>query len=162
MATGIYSQETSISEKSTSVQFPFQGRVQGEGINVRSGNNVNYESLARLKDGTTVVVTGESYGWYRILPPEGVTFWVHQELIQDKKVLGDYVNVRSGPTLDSSVNCQLEKGTEVEILGEAGEWFQIKPPLNAQTWIAKQFVVIDRTLEIRFKKALFCGIVPPT
>lgn len=127
--------------------FPFHGRVRGKSVNVRSGASVNYEIIARVQEGQDVIVLSEVFGWYQILPPEGSSFWVHQDFIKDNLVAADSVNVRSGPSLGGSLSGQLNRGDVVEVISHEGEWIRILPPIQARAWIHKDYVVYDKPYE---------------
>ncbi len=137
------SQPSAVSEP----KFPFVGKIKGKHINVRSGGNINYEVLIKLEEGNEVVALQEASDWYEILPPEGCSFWVHQSFIKDNRATTDSVNVRVRPSLESTVNCQLNQGEMIDPILQEGEWLKIKPPASARAWVSGTFVVFDRPYE---------------
>lgn len=146
-------QKTNISaqEQTSLAVFPFQGKVRGRSVNVRSGSNVNYEIVARVQDGQDIIVLSQVFDWYQILPPEESSFWVHQDFIKDDIVTADAVNVRSGPSLGGSISCQLNRGDIVEVISHEGEWIRIQPPIQARAWIHKDYVIYDKPYEQNLK-----------
>lgn len=60
------------------------------------------------------------------------------------KINSDKINVRSDSTVTSKVICVAEKGERVQIVKEAYEWYKIRLPKTAPSFIKKDFVeVID-------------------
>ncbi len=141
---GTSSQPTTASSE---LKFPFVGKIKGRHINVRSGGNINYEILVKLEEGDEVVALQEASDWYEILPPEGCSFWVHQSFIKENQATTDSVNVRVRPSLESTVNCQLNQGEVIDPILQEGEWIKIKPPASARAWVSGTFVVFDRSYE---------------
>ena len=54
------------------------------------------------------------------------------------KVTGDTLNIRKGPSTSEKVVAMLYKGTECELLGEEGDWYQVKYK-NYTGYISKQY-----------------------
>ncbi|MHB1133479.1 MAG: Flp pilus assembly protein CpaB [Chloroflexota bacterium] len=53
----------------------------------------------------------------------------------------DVANVRSGPTVDSSVIAQVKYGTELPILGQDKDWYKVKLPDGKEGWVAAGWIV---------------------
>jgi hypothetical protein len=53
----------------------------------------------------------------------------------------DAANVRSGPSIASSVVGQLPYGTQVQILGQSADWLKIKMPDQTEAWVAAGWIV---------------------
>lgn len=56
------------------------------------------------------------------------------------EIVGNDVYVRSGASLNHYPVCKLDAGTRVTIMGEHGEWLEIKPPEGTFSWISAEFV----------------------
>ncbi len=129
-------------------KFPFTGVIKNNSVNVRSGPETNYYAVSRLMRDNKVQVVGEEYGWYKIVPPAGSFSWVSKEYVEKKDgakgvITGDRVSIRAGSNLsDKKTVIQLlgNKGMEVTILGEEGDWYKIAPPEGAFLWVSAQFV----------------------
>ena len=153
VSTGLYAEElrSVVSEKimtPADVQkFPFLGRVKGKNINVRGGNNLNFEILTQLQDQETVIVLSESPGWYQIDPPQTAFLWINKSYVKEGIVTADSVNVRGSPTLAGTLNCQLARNDAVEVVVEEGEWLKIKPPPQAKAWVSKDYVAYEKPLD---------------
>lgn len=127
--------------------FPFTGVVTGNDVNVRSGPDTNWYTVAKLMRDNRVQVVGEDNGWYQIVPPQGTFSLVSKDYVEKSgnkgTITGDRVAIRAGSNLGDQENAlQLlaGKGTEVTIIGQQGDWYKITPPDGAYVWIAKQFV----------------------
>ncbi len=53
----------------------------------------------------------------------------------------DVANVRSGPSIASSVIDQVKYGTQLEITGQNADWFKIKLPDQREGWVAAGWIV---------------------
>jgi Flp pilus assembly protein CpaB len=53
----------------------------------------------------------------------------------------DAANVRSGPSIASSVLDQVRYGTELQIVGQSADWFKIKLPDQREGWVAAGWIV---------------------
>ena len=126
-------------------KFPFLAEVNAPGINVRAGQNANFESLCRLKRGSEVIVVGKSYNWYKIRLPAEAKSYVSQDFIQmlgpDKAViLRDRVNIRAGAGMKFSVLGQLDKGALVKVLEKLEGWCRIEPGEGLYGWVGLEFL----------------------
>lgn len=130
------------------LKFPFTGIVTGNSVYVRSGPDINWFRITKLMKDNKVEVVGEETGWYKIVPPEGSFSWVSKAYVEKKEgnkgiVAGDRVSIRAGSTLTdrkTSIQMQANKGMEVTIIGEEGDWYKIVPPEGAYVWISAQYV----------------------
>jgi hypothetical protein len=53
----------------------------------------------------------------------------------------DAANVRSGPSIASSVLDQVKYGTELRIIGQSADWFKVKLPDQREGWVAAGWIV---------------------
>ena len=132
-------------------QFPFEGEVSGTNVYVRSGPGVNYYPSTKLNAGDRVVVMGEKFGWYQIVPPPKCFSYINMAMVEKQaggkigKVAQDKVYVRAGSDLEqrkTSTQLVLNKGATVHILGEADGFYKITPPPGAGLWISKQYLEV--------------------
>ena len=126
-------------------KFPFTGEITSENVNIRAGQNINFERLLRLHKGQEVVVVGKSYDWYEIRLPEEVSCYIHSKFLTSQshniaEVIGNRVNVRAGVTEKSSVLGQLNKGAKVKVKNQTGEWYQVVPVEGIHGWVKAKFV----------------------
>ncbi|MFA5087453.1 MAG: SH3 domain-containing protein [Candidatus Omnitrophota bacterium] len=126
-------------------QFPFLGEITAKKVNVRAGQNENFEKINTLPAGEEVVVVDKSYSWYKIKLPLGSDAYVHSSYIKllsndIGEVRGNRVNIRAGAGPNFSVLGQLRKGTKLRLEGKEQEWFKIEPLEGIYGWVSDQFV----------------------
>ena len=113
---------------------------------VRSGASTSATIIGTLKNGAKVEITGESGDWYKI-NYNGKVGYVYKSYIKkgttgttggdggtstttEKKgvVVGisTTLNVRSGASTTASIIGTLRNGAQVTIIGESGNWYNIK------------------------------------
>jgi len=139
--------------------FPFLAEVAVENVNIRAGQDTNFESLGCLNRGSEVVVVGKSYNWYKIKLPLEAKVYISQEYAQmvdpaKAVVMRDRVNVRAGAGTKFSVLGQLNQGTFVKVLEKLEGWYKIEPVEGIYGWVGVQFVTfksdrIPDTLKIQ-------------
>ncbi|MGL5647657.1 MAG: SH3 domain-containing protein, partial [Clostridium sp.] len=117
---------------------------------IQSGPTWSSTYLGDIQNGTKVNIIGQSGDWYEVENGAG-TAWVLKYRVNigaELKVLGTGIvdfnggtatAIQSGPTWDSSLEGELTNGTEVSIVGEKGDWFEIKNG-NGLAWILKNRV----------------------
>lgn len=125
--------------------FPFVGEVTSDNVNLRAGQNINFERLTQLNTGEEIVVVAKNYDWYKTRLPDSAICYVNVKFVQPSfdgyaKVIGNRVNVRAGTEEKSSIIGQLSQGTTIKLLGQVGEWFQIEPIDGLYGWISEKFI----------------------
>ena len=140
------------------IVYPAEGEITAENVLARAGGNLNYYVCGRLSTGSTVIVREEQYGWLKIDPPaESFSLiaadYVNKTAGSDKgTVNATVVRIRAG-AIDSeqnyAVQCRLNTGDEVQILGETTSeilgkkmrFYKIVPPAGkAFLWVSSQYV----------------------
>lgn len=129
----------------TTQKFPFVGKVNQDNVNIRAGNNENFEILSKLNSGNLVLVAEESFGWYRIRLPQFAHCYVSKNFIEKKEneaiSKANNLNLRARPNKESSALGQVKKGDVVNIVGEDAEgWYEILPPQGCYGWVKTNFV----------------------
>jgi SH3-like domain-containing protein len=122
------------------IQYPLTGEINTNGVNLRAGGSTNYEIVSKLNKGARVAVLGRVRGWYRIVPPAGVPFWVWGGYVQDGEVICNRLNVRPRPATKSTVICQLGRGEQVIQSEEHDGWLAIKAPECAVLWVSAELI----------------------
>jgi hypothetical protein len=129
-------------------RFQFEGVVNANAVYVHSGPNENDYPTMKLDRGAHVTVVGIRFDWLKIIPPEG-SFCYVAKAYTEKRGDGSVgrttnaLNVHIGSdlnTLKVKVAKRLEAGTDVQIIGEADEYFKVKPPEGVYLYVDKQFV----------------------
>ncbi|MBL8014343.1 MAG: SH3 domain-containing protein [Candidatus Omnitrophica bacterium] len=117
-------------------------------MSVRAGQNVNFERIDILPEGTRVIVRQEQYGWYKIQLPATSKVYVRMDYLTIEndtigRVAANRVNVRAGRGANFSSVGQLEKGKYVRLVNKMDDWFQIVPVEGLLGWVSKDFVRYD-------------------
>ncbi|WP_156029952.1 SH3 domain-containing protein [Rossellomorea vietnamensis] len=130
---------------------PRDGQVNTDGLRVRKGPSTSDDVVTVLQNGDTVTVMKEDGDWLNI--ESGSTRgWVHRDYItgskaaQGKKkvnqkgiITDDALNVRTSPSLQSSVLGVLNTGDEIEVTGSVSGWYEIRFGDEA-AWISDSYV----------------------
>lgn len=125
------------------------GEVNASSVNVRSGPAESYYPTMMLNKGDRVTAVGHRFEWLKIVPPKGSFSYIAKIYVDRDgqgntgKVNRDDVLVRAGSTLNAlkaQPQLKMNKGSAVEIIGEAEEYYKITPPEGAYLYIAKKYV----------------------
>jgi len=145
-------QETAIPDVANS-KNSFIGKINAEGVNVRCGPGDNYYPTQKLDKDVEVTVVGIKFDWLKIEPPKGSFSYVAKAFVDKQGDIGtvsrEEVNVRTGSTLNAlktMIQAKLDKGQQVQIVGEQDEYYKITPPAGAYLFVNKQFVQPVRAL----------------
>jgi uncharacterized protein YgiM (DUF1202 family) len=129
-------------------RFAFEALVNGSDVQVRSGPSENYYPTMKLEKGARIKVVGIKFDWLKILPPDGSFSVVAKKLVDRSGeaatgvINAENVNVRAGSSVNNvkiTVQCKLNKGEIVEITGEDGDYYKIKPPTEAYVYVNQKF-----------------------
>lgn len=144
-----------------SFNFPYEAKVAGTDVYVRSGPGHQYYRCGKVDMPATVTVVDENLGWSKIIPPEGSFSWVSKQFVNIDAnmpnvgvVTGDNVRIWAGsdyvePMYSSSMQTKLNEGDRVKLLGEEkGDYYKIKPPVGAYLWVSSQYLEPVREIDI--------------
>jgi hypothetical protein len=128
-------------------------RVTADSVNLRSRGDANSTIVARVPRDTILRGFGQSYGWHRVLPPEGSCSYAAAAYIERRSetegmvvVQSGTLRVRVGSTAreldpqESEVQVLLERGAPVHILGTQGQWLKIAPPPGVYFYVSAEHV----------------------
>ncbi len=139
--------------------FPFVGKINSEGINVRAGASTNYERIDQLSLNTSVIVLAHQYEWYQIQLLPTAQLFIRGDYLKAvgdgvAEVQGDRVNLRARPVSESAAVGQVIKGTLLKTKATQGQWVQVEAPKGVTGWVNQRFIVkdTDKTVE---------SIIPP-
>ena len=130
-----------ISFSNAEEDFPKIGFVRNDNVNVRAGDNINFESLCQLKKGDPIKIIGRRYSWFKIKLPRDAYAYIktdYVDLSQEKNrgiVKASRVNIRVGPGTKYSIMGQVSAPEELNVLGEEDGWYKIEPPNQTAGWI---------------------------
>ncbi len=134
-----------VSTDPTSKKFPFLAEIIDDDINVRAGQNTNFEKLCQMDKGDEVIVYEESFNWYRIQLPQRCPAYIIEKYVErvdnvKGKITGSHVNIRATANAESSWIGMIAKDEEVKILSKKDGWYKVVPDRHMFGWIAGQFV----------------------
>ncbi len=127
-------------------------RVIVDEVHLRSRPDANSLPVARVPRDTLLRAVGrDSYGWYRVRPPEGVFSFVAAEYVDRRGPTEGIVSVRGGTLrvrvgslvydvdpAQTEVQTLLQRGAVVQVVGEQGAWLKIVPPPGVYAYVAGQ------------------------
>ncbi len=152
-----------LSATDTKEEFPEIGFVKNDGSNVRAGDNINFETLCRLKLGEPVKIIGKRYSWFKILLPKKAHLYIKNDYVDLTKEKGVgilnalRVNLRAGPGTKYSILGQASKPDELNVISDLDGWYEIEPPEGIGGWIHSNQIVFSlaeiEKLEVKKKVA---------
>lgn len=99
-------------------------------------------ALQEIPGGTPIEIIGQEGGWARFSLPDGLRTWIYSKFISvdgDRGLINaEAVRVRPRPSTDNSTSPPLgryENGEQVTILGQQGDWTEIRAPKTIGAWI---------------------------
>ncbi len=122
------------------IEFPFNGIISANNVNIRVGASPNFEILCQLNKMDKVVVQGITYQWYKVKLPKQARCFISKDYVYQGIVYADNVNIRAGRGTNYNVLGQLNSGDLVTILEEYESWLRIEPPEDFIGWVHSDFV----------------------
>ena len=128
-------------------KFPYTAEVTSDRVNVRAGENNNFEAVATLNKGDRVIVTGKGFTWFKVRLPEGSKAFIKSEytrLITPEvgEVTADRVNVRAAPNTNATVLGQVVKGNNFFVKEARSDgWIWIRPVDEISGWVHESLLV---------------------
>lgn len=100
---------------------------------------------SHLKSTIVILVVLTSFGLAReaAAPPGNVIATTPTTFPYTAEIIGDNVNIRSGPGTDYYTCGTLNKSTKVEVISKQFSWSRIVPPAGSFSWISMQYVSKD-------------------
>ncbi|MFC5773098.1 C40 family peptidase [Ectobacillus antri] len=121
------------------------GTVEADSLRVRTGPSTSHGVIDLVNSGQSLQITGETDDWYQV-DYNGQTAYVSKDFVV--KTTPQYtvnvssLRVRTGPSTNHSIIGSLSKGQEIEVLGEALDWYKIS--YNGQTgYVSKDFITAN-------------------
>jgi uncharacterized protein YgiM (DUF1202 family) len=141
--------------------FPsiLQGQILKDKVNIREDSRINSPILGQLNKNDLVEILKEKFDWYKIRLPKNFRCYVFAKYIrridQDKaEVTASSLNIRMGPSTDSTLVGKAKKGDVLAIFSHRNEseWTQINCYPYAEGWIHKSLVRIVKLEKMKEKK----------
>jgi uncharacterized protein YraI len=122
---------------------PAWGRISVANVNIRWGPGSQHGIITVFHGGDYVRVLSSVEGWHRVEWPLCAPAWIASDLVQvDGRVTGNRVRIRAGGTTAAPILCEMNKNDRVEILDTVGNWYKIKPPVNASAYVSAKCVLL--------------------
>jgi uncharacterized protein YgiM (DUF1202 family) len=138
--------------------FPQNGKInvsEDKVANVRSGPDLDYKAIGKLKRGKIVTVLAQEGKWYKIRIPEEIPLYIPQRYVEvretDKsgnkigKVTHNRVDLRSGTTPQDKSLGKAFEDDRVIITGSKQSWYIIRGHRRAAAYISTRHVQLLKT-----------------
>lgn len=132
--------------------YAVTAKVAGNRVNARIRPVLGSEIVTQLSFGEEVEVLEEGAEWTKIKRPAHSRCWIHSDYVESGRIIAGSVNMRCGPGLAFPVLCQLDRGTEVNIVEVIGDWMRIEPPVEFGVWISSQYIEHPEPVETAKEK----------
>lgn len=128
--------------------------VTADGLRVRKGPDTSNQVIGTIQKGSSYNVISTSGNWIQLNTPYG-NGWVSKGFInlQDSstnneqtaslsgRITVNILNVRSAPSINSTIIGKLGEGDSVKIISQQGDWTEISYS-GTNAWISSEFVQI--------------------
>lgn len=140
------SSDTSTSSTGSSSSASGSATINSYMVNIRSGASTSSSVIANVGKGTAVTVVATEGDWYKV-EYKGQTAYVHKDYVtldgessgsssstgsnsssssgQTGEINASYVRLRSGASLSASILKTLDKGAQMTVTGESGDWYKV-------------------------------------
>ncbi|MBY0123913.1 SH3 domain-containing protein [Bacillus sp. S/N-304-OC-R1] len=125
--------------------------ISSDGLRIRKGPGTSYAVIGTANKGDKFTVLSQNGDWVNLQTPFG-SGWVSNDFVQlqttnasnsSGKSQGiisvNSLNVRSSPSLNSSIIGKLQLGDNVSILSQTSEWTEISFA-GTNAWISSQYI----------------------
>ncbi|WP_162785101.1 SH3 domain-containing protein [Bacillus sp. P14.5] len=124
--------------------------INTESLNVRNGPGLSFSVAKQVHKGDKFPIVSRERDWYEIQLTASQTGWVANWLVtlskssDDRKgiVSEDGLRIRQGAGTNHPVVATLQKGQEITITGDNGNWFEISAGQNSG-WVHKDYITGD-------------------
>ena len=116
--------------------------VKGGRLHLREYASSASRSLGLYDTGTWVELLENAGSWYGVRTPDGKRGYMAQSYLNlgstgnsatVRYASGNYVNLRSGPSLDYSVLMRVTSGTSITVVNDSYEWNYVAVPTSGTT-----------------------------
>lgn len=142
------------------------GIVIASSLNLREGPTTFFPVIASLANNLKVKINGENGGWFNVTA-NNRTGWVAGEYIEltvdDTKLSGalgevtaSELNLRQGPSTSFTSLGKLQRGSNVILEGQTGDWYKVVAQINNKQvsgWVSKSYINIKVRIQSRDAEA---------
>lgn len=129
------------------IDLPFEGVVVQEMVRVRAGAGYQFYVVGELRSGDRVRVDEVIAGWFKIVPPPKTFSFVSKAFVDTQGEEGKVgvISKDRTPIWSASVNgpaesyrrqLDLMKDDSVQVVGEVGSYYRIRPPKNTFVFVS--------------------------
>lgn len=128
--------------------------VEADILNVRYGPGLSHDVMTQVKEEDRLFLLGEENKWYKVRLGNDQIGWVASWLVdsneitqenqQFAKVTGEAVNIRQFSTTDSDIVGTVYNGTELQVLYQDGNWYQVLY-MGRVAWIHSDYIELIAT-----------------
>jgi len=126
-----------------------RGIVTVDSLNLREQPSLDGNILKSLSKNTEGILVEAQEGWYKIILDNSITGWVHSNYINtipfypEGQIIADNVNLRTIPSTEGKVICQLPLNKRVAIKNYDDNWYEIITPENETGWLHSSYIIIN-------------------
>lgn len=136
--------------------------VEADIINVRYGPGLSHELLTKVEEGDRLQILDEKNKWYKVRLKNNQIGWVASWLVDNKNLISKNqkfvsinspsVNIREFANSESKILASVQKNTELQVLYEEGNWYQIIY-MGKVAWVHKDYTdLIEQVDTTKFSK----------
>ncbi len=125
--------------------------INSEGVNLRQSPSLSSSIVSVLSRGEKIFVQSYKSGWIGIYLESGKKGWVHEKFISSspcngdkckvRYVIGNKINVRTSPSLNSKVISTANQGDKVSVIAYKNEgWVKVAFSDGRTGWIHEKFI----------------------
>ncbi len=125
--------------------------INSEGVNLRQSPSLSSSIVSVLSRGEKIFVQSYKSGWVGIYLDSGKKGWVHEKFISTspcsgdeckvRYVIGNQINVRNSPSLNSKIIATANQGDKVTVLAYKDEgWVKVSFSDGHVGWIHEKFI----------------------
>ncbi|WNS74419.1 SH3 domain-containing protein [Bacillus sp. DTU_2020_1000418_1_SI_GHA_SEK_038] len=130
--------------------------ISSDGLRIRKGPGTSFPVIGTVNKGEAYTVQSKEGSWVNLQTPFG-NGWVSSDFIQiqsssngtsvegklNGRITVNSLNVRSSPSLNSSIIGKLSSGDNVKILSQTSEWTEISFS-GTKAWVSSQYIQLDK------------------
>lgn len=117
--------------------------ITNQESNIRQGYGTNWDRIARVKQGTLLLVIGQKDVWLRVRMPDQRIGWIRNDLIERNPTILialQQSNVRQGPGTNFGIKTRIESGSPLVKISEQEGWSRVYLPDGEIAWIRNDLV----------------------
>lgn len=137
--------------------------VETATLNVRYGPGLSHDVMTQAEENDRLFLLGEENKWFKVRMPDDQIGWVASWLVdsneitqgdtQFARVTADTVNIRQFSNTDSEILGTVYKDTELEILYQDGDWYQVLY-MGQVAWIHSDYLEpLDAPTQVQAEEA---------